>query len=170
MASGSAALLKATTLLAVLAMLVLPSSARCQSSRASAPAPAPAPPPPAPAPAPAPVGLRCRDCPAYCAAAVAATASCGKYCDPPPICDSCKSRALQECTACCGTGGGCSSTTGGGGDCGACDYCGSGGCDGHVESRCRQGACYVNDGACKGCIDIEEQHCIDYYCNSHCIQ
>ncbi|PNT63089.1 hypothetical protein BRADI_4g11294v3, partial [Brachypodium distachyon] len=163
MASVSAvALLKATTLLAVLAILLLPSSARCRS-RAPAPAPAPGPLPPAP------TGVRCSDCPAYCAGA--AKGLCGRYCgdrQPPPGCDDCRSAVLQGCTACCGAGGGCSNGTVGGRDCGTCDYCGgTGGCGGVVESRC-QGACTVNLRACEDCRAVEERRC-SASCNSNCV-
>ncbi|XP_010239027.1 chorion class high-cysteine HCB protein 13-like [Brachypodium distachyon] len=165
MASLSAAkLLKATTLLAVvLAMLVLPTSARYRSRA------------PAPAPAPAGVIVRCSECPAYCAAAVAAAGLCGKYCDPPSStsCDGCRSMVLQYCTACCVAGGGCSSSSStAASGCGACNYCGGRGCAGEVQRACEQpqGACRVEDeGACKGCRAREEEHCNEY-CKSNCVQ
>ncbi|CAM0942867.1 unnamed protein product [Alopecurus aequalis] len=136
MSSGSAAF-KAAAVVAVLALLVLPSFGRCPSLGPAPPALAPVTPPaPAPVPAPAPGTISCNDCYAplvpacesNCSASM--TAACSSFCDPPPGCDKCRSDA-SACIACC--------------DAGTCN------CDCKAMGDDCRGECYVQYKGCQDC-------------------
>ncbi|XBJ19151.1 hypothetical protein VPH35_010174 [Triticum aestivum] len=104
MAPRSGALaLKAAAMVAILAMLVVPSLGRCHGSPSPAsPPPTPISPPPAPlppTPAPAPGPILCNDCYSQCYLSCDASipSECSKYCDVPCSYNPCKTTTIEEC-------------------------------------------------------------------------